>query len=619
MTTAYPWERRHGATPLGDGTVEFRVWAPERSPQLELRGERHPLAPEEAGFWSVTLAAAHGDDYRFVLDGDALPDPATRWQPDGLRGSSRVVDPRRLARGAGAWHGVDPDGLVLYELHVGTFTAEGTFDAAIPQLAGLAELGVTAIELMPVAEFPGHHGWGYDGVYISAAQSSYGGPEGLARLVAAAHDAGLGVILDAVYNHLGASGVKAMEAFGPYFTAKHETWWGKAINYDDEQCDPVREWVLQSAEGWVRDFGIDGLRLDAIHAIYDDSARPIVSEIAARVHAAGAERAAAVAAARAASGDGATVAPPHAPIVIAESALNDPKVIRPQRLGGWGCDAQWADEFHHAIRVVLTGEREGYYADFGELAQIAKAFQRPFVFDGDYSPSRRRRFGAPALDRPARQFVVFSANHDQVGNRAFGDRLPREVRPLAAFCVLLAPFTPMLFMGEEYGEDAPFLFFSDHIDAEIAIATREGRRREFAAFAAFSGEEVPDPQALATFERSKLTRAADPELAQLYRDLLRTRRELGQDDVDAVELDPLTGCLRVHRGEHTLLMNFGAVPATVPAGGDAARLVLATHPGATELRANAAVQAADASADDDAEVGAAVELPALSGALVSAR
>ncbi len=283
-----------------------------------------------------------------------------------------------------------------------------------------------------------------------------------------------------------------MEAFGPYFTAKHETFWGKAINYDDADCDPVREWVLQSAEGWIRDLGIDGLRLDAIHAIYDDSARPIVAEIAARAHAAG----------------GATRA--HRPLVIAESGLNDPKVIRPPEQGGWDCDAQWADDFHHAIRVLLTGEREGYYADFGTLEQVAKAFQRPFVHDGDFSPLRRRRFGAPADDRDPRQFVIFTANHDQVGNRALGDRLPRELRPLAAFCVLLAPFTPMLFMGEEYGEDAPFQFFSDHIDPEIATATRRGRRREFAAFAAFSGEEVPDPQAVETFERSKLTRRGGP-------------------------------------------------------------------------------------------------------------
>jgi maltooligosyltrehalose trehalohydrolase len=596
----YPWERRHGAVPLDDGTVEFRVWAPQpdggesdgdgdgaaRVVELELRGERHRLADEGFGIWSATLPAEHGDDYRFVLDGTALPDPSSRWQPEGLRGPSRVVDPRRLARGDAGWRGVDYDGLVLYELHVGTFSEEGTFDGAIPHLARLAELGVTAIELMPVAEFPGARGWGYDGVYISAAQSSYGGPEGLARLVAAAHDAGLGVILDVVYNHLGASGGKAMEAFGPYFTSAHETFWGKAINYDDEQCDPVREWVLQSAEGWIRDFGVDGLRLDAIHAIFDGSARPIVGEIAARVHAAlpGGEAA-----------EHGSAAPRHTPLVIAESGLNDPRVIRPAEQGGLGCDAQWADDFHHAVRVLLTGERDGYYADFGELAQLAKAYQRPFVHDGDYSPLRRRRFGAPAGDRPPRQFVVFTANHDQVGNRAFGDRLPRELRPLAAFCVLLAPFTPMLFMGEEYGEDAPFLFFSDHIDEEIAMATREGRRREFAAFAAFSGEEVPDPQARETFERSKLTRAADPQIAQLYRDLLRLRRELGQDDVDRVELDPGAGCLRVDRGEHTLLANFGAVPATAPV--DAAELVLATHAG-TEL------------------LDGAVELPGLAGALV---
>jgi maltooligosyltrehalose trehalohydrolase len=589
VSAAYPWERRHGATPLGDGRTEFRVWAPAlaeprgdgaassaRTVEIELDGGRHPLADEGGGMWAATLAAGHGDDYRVVLDGTPLPDPASRCQPQGLRGPSRVVDPRGLAADDD-WDGLDLDDLVLYELHVGTFSAEGTFDGAIPHLPALAELGVTAIELMPVAEFPGARGWGYDGVYISAAQSSYGGPEGLARLVKAAHDAGLGVILDVVYNHLGASGVKALEAFGPYFTAKHETFWGKAVNYDDADCDPVREWVLQSAGGWIRDFGIDGLRLDAVHAIFDDSARPIVGEIAARVHAAG------------------TRARP--PLVIAESALNDPRVIRPREQGGLGCDLQWADDFHHALRVLLTGEREGYYADFGELEQLARAFHRPFVYDGLYSPGRRRRYGAPADDREPAQFVVFSANHDQVGNRALGDRLPSAVRPLAAFCALLAPYTPMLFMGEEYGENAPFRFFTDHIDPEIAEATRAGRRREFAAFAAFSGAEVPDPQAVETFAGSKLTRAADPAIARLYRDLLRVRRELPRGEADAVELDPHAGCLRVRRGEHTLLANFGGAPATVPLEG--CELVLTTH------------------ADIVASPDGTLELPSLAGALVS--
>ena len=555
----YPWERSLGAVPGGDGTVEFRVWAPHpERVDVRVRGGDHELRAEGFGVRSARVQAAAGDDYVFVLDGRELPDPASRWQPEGLRGPSRVVDPRAFAWTDGGWHGgAELEDAVLYELHVGTFTPEGTFDAAIEHLPGLAALGVTHIELMPVAEFPGARGWGYDGVYISAAQSSYGGPLGLQRLVDAAHAAGLGVILDVVYNHLGASGVTAIEAYAPYFTEKYETFWGKAINYDDTDSDPVREWVLQSAEGWVRDFHVDGLRLDAIHAIYDSNARHLLRELSDRVH-----------------------ARDHRALVISESGLNDPKVTRPGSAGGYGHDAAWADDFHHALRVLLTGDRAGYYEEFGRVEQLAKAYRRPFVHDGDYSTFRRRRFGAPADDRPVQQFVVFDQNHDQVGNRAFGDRLPDEARPLAAFCTLLSPFVPMLFMGEEYGERAPFQFFTDHIDEKIAVATREGRRREFSAFADFSAEEVPDPQAEETFTRSKLTRAGDGEIERLYARLLAARRELPAGrDVDAVDCDATVPWLRVRRGVFTLACNFAEEPATVPV--DAAHeVVLSTHDGA---------------------------------------
>ena len=441
---------------------------------------------------------------------------------------------------------------VIYELHIGAFSDRGTFDAAIEHLPGLAELGVNAIEIMPVAEFPGRHGWGYDGVYISAAHSAYGGPHALARLVAAAHKAGLAVILDVVYNHVGASGTQALEAFGPYFTGRYSTPWGKAINYDDADCDPVREWVLQSAVGWVRDFGIDGLRLDAIHAIFDQSAEHIVAAVARRVH---------------------TVRDDA--LVIAESGLNDPRVIRGPEDGGWGCDASWADDFHHSVRTLVTGELDGYYADFGTVAHLAKAWHRPYVYDGNYSAFRRHRYGAPADDVPPERFVVFDQNHDQVGNRAFGDRLPPPARPLAAFCTLLSPYIPMLFMGEEYGEDAPFQFFSDHIDESIAQATREGRRAEFASFAEFK-EETPDPQDRATFERSKLTRRRDPELAALYAELLSARRRLPPGDVDAIEFDEAARWLRVRHGAFELAMNFAAEPRPVPCSGQS--VVLATAP-----------------------------------------
>lgn len=553
----YPWERRLGATPLDDGVVEFRVWALEHDDvHVRVDGEDHALAHVGEGIHECRVETHGGEDYVFVLGGGddaaALPDPASRHQPAGLRGPSRVVDPKAFTWTDDGFRPHALADLVIYELHVGTFSGEGTFDAAIEHLPALAQLGVTAIEVMPIAEFPGRHGWGYDGVYLSAAQSSYGGPLGFQRLVDAAHASGLSVILDVVYNHVGASGNAALAAFGPYFTERYSTFWGQAINYDDEHSDPVREWVLQSAEGWIRDFHVDGLRLDAIHAVYDTGARPIMAELAQRVHAA---RAGAV--------------------VIAESGLNDPKVIRPRELGGFGHDAQWADDFHHALRVLLTGDRSGYYAEFGAVADLAKAYRRPFVHDGQYSAFRKRRFGAPADDRPPAQFVVFAANHDQVGNRAFGDRLPAAARPLAAFCTLLSPFTPMLFMGEEYGEQAPFQFFADHVDEEIAVATRDGRRREFAAFAEFAGEEVPDPQDPETFERSKLTRERDEALAALYARLLRVRQELPDDEV-VTDHDERARWLTVDRGPYRLACNFAAQPQAVPAGDGRDAVVLST-------------------------------------------
>jgi maltooligosyltrehalose trehalohydrolase len=565
---AFAWERPLGARSVGDGMVEFRVWAPLADTiSLRLGREDHPLQAAGYGVHEATVAAAPGDHYWFVVDGRRLPDPASRSQPKGLRGPSAVPDIIAAQRAAMP----APAELVIYELHVGTFTPQGTFEAAGEHLGELAEIGVTAIEIMPVAEFPGHHGWGYDGVYLSAPHSAYGGPAGLAALVAAAHEHGLAVILDVVYNHVGASGVKALERFGPYFTSKYETPWGRAINYDDADCDPVREWVLQSATGWIRDYGIDGLRLDAIHSIFDSSAEHIVAAIARRVHSLRDDA-----------------------LVIAESGLNDPRVMRPSELGGHGCDAAWADDFHHALRALLTDEREGYYAEFGRVAQLAKAFHRPHVHDGNYSEFRRRRFGAPAADVLPRRFVVFSQNHDQVGNRAFGDRMPPPARPLAAFCTLLSPFVPLLFMGEEYGDPAPFQFFSDHIDKRIADATRDGRRREFAAFAQF-GEQVPDPQDVATFEHSKLTRRRDPALAGLYAQLLATRRRLPPGDADEIEFDESSRWLRVRRGGFEILCNFAARPQGIPCQGTTAELFTHEQPQLSQGLA---------------------ELPAMSGALI---
>jgi maltooligosyltrehalose trehalohydrolase len=530
-----PWEAPLGAMPSAAGNTCFRVWAPRaRELALERDGARTPLEPEGHGVFAVELPAAPGTDYAYAVDGERLPDPCSRWQPDGLRGPSRVLDTRAFTWTDAAWEPPPLRELVLYELHVGTFTPEGTFEAAIPHLARLRELGVRAIELMPIAEFPGRHGWGYDGVYLNAAHSAYGGPLGLQRFVDAAHAEGLAVILDVVHNHLGASGVRALEAFGPYLTDRHRTPWGKAVNLDDAQSDPVREWILQSVERWISDFHLDGLRLDAIHALRDSNPEHIVAAIARRAHAAN----------------------PRA-LVIAESGLNDPKVVRRPAGCGWGCDAAWADDFHHALRVALTGETDGWYEEFTDLGTLVKAFHRPHVHDGTFSTFRRRRFGAPADDVPPERFVVFSANHDQVGNRAFGDRLPPQARPLAALLTCLAPFTPMLFQGEEYGERAPFLFFSDHIDPEIAAATREGRRREFAAFEAF-GQEVPDPQDPATFAASKLSREGDPPgLRELHAAALRLRAELAGEEADAAHDERR---LTVRRGPYRILANFSERP-----------------------------------------------------------
>jgi maltooligosyltrehalose trehalohydrolase len=517
-----------GARPVGDGLSEFRVWAPRaRSVGLLLGGREVELLEEGDGIYEAVAPARAGDDYVFVVDDQRLPDPSSRWQPEGIRGRSRVLSvepPPPLA---------DPRPIgehVIYELHVGTFSAEGTFEAAIPYLVGLAELGVTAIELMPVAEFPGARGWGYDGIYISAAQSSYGGPHGLLQLVSAAHSVGLAVFLDVVYNHVGASGIKALDAFGPYFTDKHETPWGRAINYDQEGSAAVREWVLQSATGWIRDFGIDGLRLDAIHSISDSSPEHIVAAIARRVHA---ER-------------------PRT-VVIGEIGMDDP-----ERHGAPACDAIWVDDLHHALHVLLTGERDGYYSEFGSVAELADALRRS----------------------PPERFVVYSQNHDQVGNRALGDRLAPELQPLAAFCTLLSPHVPLLFMGEEYGERAPFQFFSDHIDPKIAEATRRGRREEFAAFSQFAHEQIPDPQDPATFERSKLTRKVDPCIARLYSELLVVRRELPAGPVESLAWDEGERWLQARRGRFELVCNFGREAVRVEVG--AGSLRLATDP-ATSL------------------------------------
>ena len=490
-----------GARPLEPGLVEFRVWAPlAGSVAVEVGGARHELAEAGEGIWAGPAAAAPGHDYRFVVGEDAWPDPCSRSQPEGVRGPSRVVDPGAFVIADGP--ALELAELVLYELHVGTFSPGGTFDGVIPRLAELRELGVTALELMPVATFPGERGWGYDGLYTSAPHPAYGGPEGLARLVDAAHREGLGVILDVVYNHVG-PGNEALRAFAPYFTDRFgETPWGQALDYGERG---VREWAIQNAELWVRDYRLDGLRLDAVHAVRDDSPEHVLAELATRVRAAN-----------------------PAALVISEMGPDD---FRPLR--EWGHDAMWLDSLHHELHVALTGEREGYYAAFdGSLAAIARELQRP----------------------EGAQLVVCAQNHDQVGNRAVGDRLPPEKLRLAQAVTLFSPFTPLLFQGEEYGERAPFQYFTDHIDPFIADATREGRKREFSKFAGFTADDVPDPQAPETFTRSKLTpRAADPLVAEL----LRLRRELPREL--EIETDEETRTLTLRRGDRTLVADFARV------------------------------------------------------------
>jgi maltooligosyltrehalose trehalohydrolase len=511
-----------GAMQQDDGSFGWRVWAPCHQ-QVQLvtwkNGERReqPMTREAHGYFSATCsdAVAAGLRYAYRLGDEALdfPDPASRWQPDGVHAPSAVWHPDRFAWSDSGWTGVSRDALVIYELHVGTFTPDGTFEAIIPRLAELAELGITAIEIMPIAQFPGVRDWGYDGVFWFAAQNSYGGPAGLERLVDACHAQKMAVILDVVYNHLGPEG-NYTGAFGPYASERYHTPWGGAINFDDRDCDAVRALVLQNVRQWIRDFHIDGLRLDAVHSIFDNSPRHILAEIALAVHEE-ADRAGRKAQ------------------VIAESNLNDVRLLDPLERGGYALDGQWSDDFHHCVHGLLTGEHDGYYSDFKDPPrQLAASLERTFVYDGRYSVYRKRRHGAPAKSHPGDCFVVNIQTHDQVGNRALGERLHELVdlprQRLGAGLMLLAPYMPMLFMGEEYGERARFPFFCDFGDPELREAVRRGRREEFRSFS-WQGE-IPDPQAEATFASAVLAwkwpeETGQAGLRRLYHDLLRLRRE----------------------------------------------------------------------------------------------
>jgi maltooligosyltrehalose trehalohydrolase len=473
-----------------------------------------PMQRQEGGYFVHTEPDIdEGRRYAYRLDnGPERPDPASLWQRDGVHAPSAVLRPERFVWSDGDWRGVAREDLALYELHVGTFTPEGTFDAIIPRLSALKELGVTAVEIMPVAQFPGARNWGYDGVHPYAVQNSYGGPHGLQRLVAACHAAGLAVFLDVVYNHLGPEG-NYLHEFGPYFADRHPTPWGKAVNYDGPDSGPVRDFVLDNVRLWFDAYHLDGLRLDATHALHDSGPAHILREI---------KEAADGAAARLGR-------PAH---VIAEDLRNNVRVVRPAEQGGHGLDAQWNDDFHHAVHAYLTGERQGYYQDFGSARDLPRVLERTFVLDGGFCRYRGRPFGAPTGDVPGDRFVAYLQNHDQVGNRARGDRLtpllhdPARQR-LASSLLLLSPYLPLLFMGEEYGEDRPFQFFCSFLNPRLVDAVRKGRRRDYAAF--MQGE-IPDPQDEATFAASRLSWSW-PEgtpragLRRLYQDLLTARRE----------------------------------------------------------------------------------------------
>ncbi|MDB4900515.1 MAG: malto-oligosyltrehalose trehalohydrolase, partial [Gemmatimonadetes bacterium] len=515
-----PWRLRRGAT-LTEGGVAFSVWAPNASSIAVVidsgaaTGE-YRLAPSdtESGVYEVTVpGAGAGDRYGYRVDGgDPLPDPLSRSQPDGVHGLSEVVDPDDFPWRDAAWPGVTMADYVIYEVHVGTFTPEGTFDAVIPRLAQLRALGITAIELMPVVEFPGRRNWGYDGVLHYAPHHAYGGPEGLKRLVDATHAHGLGVVLDVVYNHVGPEG-NYLDRFGPYFTDVYRTPWGRAVNYDGKGSDGVRRWAHDNALYWISEFHIDALRLDAVHGIYDFGALAFLEELSDEVHELGRQLCRKVQ-------------------LMAESDLNDPRLVRPPAQGGYGVDAQWADDFHHTLHATLTGERSGYYRDFHGIATIGDVYREPFFYARRFSPHRGRMHGRSSAGVPRQRFIVCAQNHDQVGNRARGERLSTLVAPerlrLSAALVLLSPYVPLLFMGEEYGETAPFLYFIEHGDPALVEAVRKGRREEFPEIAALGAEA--DPQSEASFARSRLDwsrreEGAGAQMLTLYGDLLSLRRE----------------------------------------------------------------------------------------------
>lgn len=554
----------------------FQVWAPQaKAVDVDIDNEFFPMTEGEGGWWSAEVEKATvGTDYAFRIDGEgpSVPDPRSLWQPEGVHGPSRVLDHSAFSWTDKNWQARPLASAVLYELHIGTFTPEGTFASAIEKLDYLVELGITHVELLPVASFPGARGWGYDGVDLFAPQESYGGPEGLKKFVDACHGKGLAVVMDVVYNHFGPDG-NYLSKFGPYFTGSHSTPWGDAVNLEESGSHEVRRFFCDNALMWLKDYHCDGLRLDAVHAYMDRSATHFLEQLSAEV-------------------DDLEAHLGRGLVLIAESDLNDPRIITPREANGYGMDAQWSDDFHHALVTVLTGDRSGYYADFGDIADLAESLQSAYVYAGQYSEHRERTHGHPAHDIPSWRFLGYSQNHDQVGNRAKGERLSHLVSnskaKIAAALVLTAPFVPMLFQGEEFAASAPFLYFTDHTNKELGRLVSEGRRKEFASFG-WSPEEVPDPQEESSFLDSKLnwqeiSKAEHGEMLDWYKSLIQLRKEYpeltrGSLDENNILFEEEEQWLIMERGSIWVLCNFGKEPLQLQLPPDA-KLLLASEPSA---------------------------------------
>ncbi|WP_157249854.1 malto-oligosyltrehalose trehalohydrolase [Nonomuraea typhae] len=539
--------------------MRFDVWAPRATTvEIELPDGRRPMRAGQGGWWSLAAAqAGHGTPYSFVLDGDGpYPDPRSRRQPEGVFGPSMVYDHARYTWSDHDWTGRDLRGSVIYELHVGTFSPEGTFAGAIERLDHLVELGIDLVEVMPVAPVPGGRNWGYDGVDLYAVNETYGGPDGFKSFVDACHGNGLGVILDVVYNHLGPSG-NFLHPFGPYLTGTQGSFWGEAVNLDGPQSDEVRRYFIENALQWLRDYHVDGLRLDAVHALHDRRATHLLAELSAEV-------------------DALACALGRPLSLIAESDLNDPRMVTPLEAGGLGMTAQWNDDLHHALHYAVSGESHGYYADFAKLSALSKALTSAFVHDGGYSAFRGRSHGGSARGVPGHRFVCCLQNHDQIGNRPRGDRLPLTALKLGAGLLLTSPFTPMLFMGEEWGARSPFLFFSDHVEPSLREGEGARRAREFEGFGYVW--DAPDPSSEEAFLRSKLdwNELKDEDhwsLLAWYRDLIALRKalpELSDPRLDrvTVETGPLDRWLVLWRGSLCVIVNFcpDSVTLSIPAG-----------------------------------------------------